>query len=119
MNKYSKKDFICKCGCGRGQFDQRLYDFLLELDRIGVEVKKISSAFRCDVHNNAVGGVPNSKHVYGLAVDIHVSKDSATFEKIKSALDKFGLRALPYPWGYHVDTGKIPGSCFDVLPFID
>jgi len=115
---YYDHDFNCQCGCGRGQFDARLFLFLLELDRLDVEVKKISSAFRCDKHNIAEGGAVNSKHLYGLAVDIHVLKDTETLDKIVSAMDKFGLRALPYPWGYHVDTGKTPVKCFDILPYL-
>lgn len=36
-------------------------------------VIRISSGFRCEVLNKAVGGVPNSQHLRGQAADIHCS----------------------------------------------
>lgn len=31
---------------------------------------KINSAYRCEIHNKAVGGVPGSQHTLGLATDL-------------------------------------------------
>lgn len=36
---------------------------------------RITSGFRCQELNTAVGGVPHSYHLYGSAADIHVNSD--------------------------------------------
>lgn len=36
-------------------------------------VIRITSGYRCEMLNKAVGGVPNSQHLRGEAADIHVS----------------------------------------------
>lgn len=42
----------------------------------------INSGFRCAALNSAVGGVKNSRHLLGLAVDIRVSHNS-DYEKLR------------------------------------
>jgi len=119
MIKYFfKKDFVCKCGCGAGKLDVRLLLFLIDLIEAKVTIKKISSAFRCSSHNKKEGGASDSKHLYGLAVDIHVSKDLATLVIIKNILKKYDLRYLDYPWGYHIDTGRIPIKIIDIYNYL-
>jgi len=46
----------------------------------------INSAFRCWKHNNAVGGVPDSSHVTGYAVDIRCTTDSTRYTIISALL---------------------------------
>lgn len=38
--------------------------------KLGAKGLKINCGFRCPSHNKAVGGVPDSQHVLGLAADI-------------------------------------------------
>ena len=57
---------------------------------------RINSGFRTPTHNKKVGGVSNSAHLRGYAVDIHVT--NATRERILAALkqagfNRFGLGA--------------------------
>lgn len=37
----------------------------------------VSSAYRCAKHNAEVGGVANSHHLYGQAMDVHINGVSA------------------------------------------
>ena len=69
---FSRKEFECKCGCGLCNPSPRLVQALQKLrDLIGRPIT-ITSAHRCPKHNAKVGGVPNSQHVQGIAVDIQV-----------------------------------------------
>lgn len=62
-------DFACRC-CQRVMLDPISLSYLEELDkRLGGGLK-INSAYRCPDHNKAVGGVPSSYHLKGLAYDV-------------------------------------------------
>jgi len=47
---------------------------------------KINSAYRCEAHNQDIGGVSNSQHVKGNASDIVVS--SLSSKEVYTALDR-------------------------------
>lgn len=119
--KFNKKDLACRCGCGEIVFDARIYLFLKRLEDEKIDFH-ISSGYRCEKHNSSpkVGGAPNSKHIYGLAVDIHFNrKDKPLFGRILEIADDFELRTLTnYSWGIHVDTGSQPGFCYDASKYI-
>jgi len=61
----------CNCGCGQKEIDVNLIllmnDIIVEF---GVSVLYITSWNRCGHHNALVGGVENSLHTYGGAVDV-------------------------------------------------
>lgn len=71
--EYFKKDeFTCKCGCG-------LNNMNLKVVKIADEVRKrfgkpaiVTSGSRCEKHNKEVGGVANSRHLQGKAIDMYV-----------------------------------------------
>ncbi|WP_293839285.1 D-Ala-D-Ala carboxypeptidase family metallohydrolase [uncultured Phascolarctobacterium sp.] len=69
MAKYFvEAEFECKCGCGHN-----VKPILIDtLDVIRAELGcaiTITSGARCPSHNDAVGGVPDSYHIRGLAAD--------------------------------------------------
>lgn len=71
--QYFKKDeFTCKCGCG-------LNNMNLQVVRIADDVRRhfgkpaiVTSGSRCAKHNKEVGGVSNSRHLQGKAIDMYV-----------------------------------------------
>lgn len=74
---FEPAEFDCMCGCGLNNVDH-------ELVRICQRVRDhfdaafiISSPCRCPEHNKAVGGVWNSQHQYGKAVDFRIKGRSA------------------------------------------
>lgn len=81
IGKYFEEyEFACTCerheGDGYGHnkldhlIDKRLVDLLDAIrERLGVPVY-ITSGYRCEAHNEEVGGVRNSYHTQGLAADI-------------------------------------------------
>lgn len=69
---------------------QQLCEHVLEPLRQRFGVIRITSGYRCDRLNKAVGGVKNSQHRLGEAADIHVSNIEVgrkMFRYIKENLD--------------------------------
>lgn len=71
--KYFKEnEFTCKCGC-------RLNNMNLKVVKIADKVREhfgspaiVTSGTRCQKHNKEVGGVSNSRHLQGKAIDMYV-----------------------------------------------
>lgn len=71
--KYFKEsEFTCKCGCG-------LNNINLAVVKIADKVREhfgspaiVTSGTRCQKHNKEVGGVSNSRHLQGKAIDMYV-----------------------------------------------
>ena len=78
---FQRKEFACKCG--------RFCDgYPYEMRREAVEIADsarshfgkpatVVSGLRCETHNAHVGGVTNSQHMYGEAVDLKIQGISA------------------------------------------
>ena len=90
-------EFDCKCGCGGG-FKNMDRDFLDALD-VAREFAKVpfnlSSAFRCESHNEKVGGAPFSSYTRGYAVDIAAPDDFIRIHilngLIKAGFNRIGI----------------------------
>ena len=66
---FTKSEFECPCGCGQQSVDTELAEKLQLLrDKVDRPLK-ITSGYRCILHNAAVGGSSGSKHRYGMAAD--------------------------------------------------
>lgn len=103
---FKRSEFVCKCGCGKFNADPKLVKSLQKLrDTIGTSII-INSACRCEAHNKAVGGVPNSQHVQGKAADIRVSgltpRELAKFAEEIPDFNKGGIGT--YNSFVHVDV---------------
>ena len=69
IKHFKAHEFRCK-HCGEILIESGLIKILERLrEHLGKPVV-VTSAYRCRVHNKRVGGVPNSAHVRGYAVDI-------------------------------------------------
>jgi len=62
-------EISCPC-CGFGLLDVRLHAALAILDELLPSRYIVTSLTRCSHHNAEVGGRPDSRHLYGLAVDL-------------------------------------------------
>ena len=76
---FTVEEIACKCGCGFADIHAGTM-YLAEQARefLGRPVIP-SSACRCPEHNAKVGGVENSKHVLGLAIDIPCEDPEALY----------------------------------------
>ncbi|MDK9357637.1 D-Ala-D-Ala carboxypeptidase family metallohydrolase [Lelliottia sp. V106_10] len=70
---FSTSEFACRCGCGFMSISQELIA-VLESARCAFDAPvTINCGCRCSAHNKAVGGVPNSQHLQGIAADIVIA----------------------------------------------
>lgn len=80
IRHFSRGEFSCRCGrCGGfpAEMDLTLLRQADDLrERLGVPIH-VSSGVRCNSHNIAVGGVANSRHLAGKAMDFRAEGLSA------------------------------------------
>ena len=78
---FSPKEFACKCGRYCDGYPAQMQRGVVELaDRARAElagVGFVSSGLRCPQHNANVGGVANSRHLRGKAIDLRIEGKSA------------------------------------------
>ena len=78
---FSRREFACKCGRYCDGYPARMQRGVVELaDRARAElngVAFVSSGLRCPQHNANVGGVSNSRHLSGRAVDLRIEGKTA------------------------------------------
>ena len=94
IKHFKKSEFTCKCGCG-------LNNMNLAVVKIADKVREhfgspaiVTSGSRCKQHNKEVGGVSNSRHLQGKAIDMYVKgisgKDLLAY--LKTLVNKGELR---------------------------
>lgn len=65
----------------------------------------VTSAYRSEEHNKEVGGVPNSQHLFGRAVDIRMPNSATQLNKLIWALSQAGFTSVGvYNNHLHGDT---------------
>ena len=107
---FKVSEFVCKCGCGKDDIDQRIIDMAETIrEALGVPVR-VNSGCRCEKHNAKVGGVKGSKHTKGFAADLSCSLGAKKmFETVKQLHADGKLPQLDYCKRYsswiHIDCG--------------
>ena len=100
--KYFKKaEFRCKCGCGADKMEETL---IRVADRVREHFGKpvtVSSGRRCSTHNARVGGVSNSRHLSGKAMDFCVSGKSA------AQVLEYVQKQPEIRYAYAIDSGYV------------
>jgi peptidoglycan hydrolase-like protein with peptidoglycan-binding domain len=110
---FTKTEFKCKCG-GRhcngypAEIDMTMVGYADEIrHRLGKPLN-VNSGLRCSVWNQKQGGVSNSQHLYGTAVDLGCPAGTTPAEMAKIAEDVIGNTGGIgiYSWGIHIDSRK-------------
>jgi uncharacterized protein YcbK (DUF882 family) len=70
MNEITAADLACPC-CHVQVANPRLVIALNQLQQTTDIKLEIRSGYRCHPHNASQGGAPSSKHLTGLAADVH------------------------------------------------
>lgn len=91
-NYFSRKEEECPC-CHSGGLVPDFREKLNKAREIAGIPFVLNSAYRCETHNQDVGGTENSAHRAGLAVDIRCN-DSRSRWIIIDALKKAGFRRI-------------------------
>lgn len=104
MKYFKSEEFECKCGCKSNDM-QPVTLAKLEMARALAGVPfVITSGYRCEVHNKAVGGKSESAHTKGYAVDIKAVGSSERYS-IVFALMSVGFTRLGFSKTFiHVDN---------------
>jgi hypothetical protein len=94
----SHNEFRCQCNfksCTTTTiYTPTARSFQLLRDHLGIALK-VNSGFRCQRHNDAVGGSSSSYHKLGAAIDIAVP-DSMTIDELENEARKFFDVVLKY-----------------------
>lgn len=87
MSKYfSDEEVMCHCGCGGNETKAILLEYADRLREHVGQPLSCSCAYRCPEHNAEVGGVPDSQHVQGLAMDVLVPEGMTVDELADHAI---------------------------------
>ena len=92
IKHFKAQEFVCK-HCGKVIIESKLITILEELREHIKKPVVITSGYRCPEYNEKVGGVPNSAHTKGLAVDVKCVHSRTRF-KILEFLLKNGINRI-------------------------
>lgn len=92
---FNLREFQCPC-CHTVTLHPRLAASLQKLREAWGKPITVTSGYRCARHNAEAGGVPDSRHMRGLAADVAVPR--AEQEKFRALARAAGFsKILPYP----------------------
>lgn len=119
MKWFKKEDFLCRCG--KCEMPAEVEGNLMALvenvleparEKLGMPII-VNSGYRCERHNKAVGGVANSQHLRGEAVDIRCA-DNKRLAKIIVENGRFD-QLIIYPTFIHVSFKRLGANRKQVL----
>ena len=101
IKHFKKSEFRCRCGCGADSMEEKLIKNADKVREHFGSAVNVTSGRRCAAHNARVGGVSNSRHLSGKAMDFSVSGFSAA-----SVLDY--VQKLPgIRYAYAIDSSHV------------
>ena len=104
---FDKSEFTCKCGCGVTKVDRALLERLDQLREAVGRPLVIASGYRCPAHNAAEGGVSDSAHTLGLAVDIKIGSGQERFDLLSRILRGYFFKRVGIAKTFiHVDLDE-------------
>lgn len=110
---FTKTEFKCKCGgkhCNGypAEIDMTMVSYADEIRHRLRKPLPVNSGLRCPIHNKNEGGVSNSQHLYGTAVDLGCPNGTTPAEMAAIAEDVMGNTGGIgiYSWGIHIDNRK-------------
>ncbi len=100
---FAPRELACR-HCGEVRVEEDLLDGLETMRAEYGRPMRITSAYRCPIHNARVGGAPMSRHKLGQAADVAVSpadREAVLFAAEAAAFGGLGF----YSTFLHVDIG--------------
>lgn len=99
---FYENELKCNCGCGQAILQDELIHKLVSARWIAGIGFVISSWNRCPKYNNQVGGIKNSEHLRGYAVDIRIESSEVRYTILQAAILAGFQRIGLYSWGLHL-----------------
>lgn len=102
---FTTLEFDCKGAgcCNKTLIDKQLVTYLQLIRNKFSKPVNITSGYRCETHNRAVGGVSNSKHKQGMAADMYI--DGVAPLEIAKYAESIGIKGIGlYDDFVHIDT---------------
>lgn len=107
---FSLAEFACK-HCGTVKLHPRLVELLEALrETIGGKPIVITSGYRCPERNRQVGGAPQSRHLYGDAVDIAVAPTGLSIDELAALARRVGFTGIGFYDDGHLHVDCRPGA---------
>lgn len=118
IQHFRREEFRCQCG---GKFCNGFpAEPVEETVRLADEIRRragvplnVNSGVRCKQHNADVGGVWNSLHLTGQAIDLAPIGGNISVARLQEIAEQVQAENMPnrgglgrYEWGIHVDNGK-------------
>ena len=115
---FTREEFRCQCG---GKYCNGFpAEPVEESVRMADEIRRrtgvplnVNSGVRCTQHNADVGGVWNSLHLTGQAIDLAPIGGNISVKKLQQIARGVTAEKIPgrgglgcYSWGVHIDNGK-------------
>ena len=72
IKHFKQSEFTCKCGCGLNNMNLKVVQIADQIREHFGRPCIVNSGSRCTSHNKKVGGVANSRHLSGKAIDLYV-----------------------------------------------
>lgn len=94
---FTESELCCKC-CGANKMKRRMLSHAEDVRKhFGGKPMIVSSAFRCAKHNKEVGGVSNSLHLDGCAMDVYIqgvpSSEIVAYSKACGSPDAYSINS--------------------------
>lgn len=110
----------CRCKCGGWYCNGYPAEMAEETMRMADEIRRragvplsVNSGVRCTQHNADVGGVWNSLHLTGQAIDLAPIGGKISVARLQEIAKQVQAEKMPgrgglgrYDWGVHIDNGK-------------
>jgi len=103
MRFFKNEEFNCSC-CNDHHMDFDTIDMLITARGFAGVPFVITSAWRCEKHNKAVGGKKESAHIYGKAVDISAIDSRSRFKIVYGLINAGFTRIGIGKTFIHADT---------------
>lgn len=118
IQHFTRGEFRCQCG---GKYCNGFpAEMAEETVRLADEIRRragvplnVNSGVRCTRHNSDVGGVWNSLHLTGQAIDLAPLGGNISVARLQDIAEQVQAEKMPgrgglgrYDWGVHADNGK-------------
>ncbi len=102
MEYFNLSEFGCSC-CGKVVMSTKFTNKIDKARKLSGVPFQITSGYRCEAHNEAIGGVEGSSHTRGFAADVAAPSSPVRYDIVRGALAAGFNRIGIYETFIHLD----------------